>query len=123
MEVVYWRGRAKAHFVVAGLVGGIGVALSYGIGYGVLTLDPHLSLALILLSLWRVVLGLRAMHKGSVLPGDLVDAFWETWGKWHYLSMRLSQSSGRAARERAYSTSSPDAASGPRYGRLSRVLR
>lgn len=81
MEDVYWRGRAKAHFAVAGTVGGAGVALAYAISYSVLTLGPHLPLALILLSLWRVALGLRALRKGNVLPGDLVDAFWEAWNK------------------------------------------
>lgn len=81
MEGVYWRGRAKAHFAVAGIVGGTGVALAYGIGFSVLTLGPHLPLVLIFLSLARMTLGLRAMRKGNALPGDLVDAFWEVWGK------------------------------------------
>ena len=93
MEVVYWCGRAKVHFAVAGLVGGTGVALAYGIGYGVLTLGPHPPLALIFLSFARVTLGLRAMRKGNVLPGDLVDAFWEVWGKRHFLLRRLPLSS------------------------------
>lgn len=81
MEVVDWRGRAKAHFAVDGIIGGAGVALAYGIGDGVLALAPHLPLALILLTFWRVALGLRAMRRASVRPGDLVDAFWEAWGK------------------------------------------
>jgi len=81
MEIVDWRGRAKAHFAVAGIIGGTGVALAYGIGDGVLALAPHLPLALILLALWRVTLGLRAMRRARVRPGDLVDAFWGVWGK------------------------------------------